>query len=88
MYLLFGRRKLPRRTSPPAGACPATKHWAEHLIESFGLPAAAPALVRMHQNGAAARAALFELMSRANDGSTSAPTFWATTHSARRRPRR
>jgi cardiolipin synthase len=67
MYLLFGRRKLKRRTSPPAGACPETTHWAEHLIESFGLPAAAPALVRMHQNGAEARASLFELMSRANE---------------------
>jgi cardiolipin synthase len=66
MYLLFGRRKLKRRTPPPAGICPDTKHWAEHLIESFGLPAAAPALVRMHQGGAEARAALFELMSRAN----------------------
>jgi cardiolipin synthase len=66
MYLLFGRRKLKRRTPPPAGICPETKHWAEHLIESFGLPAAAPALVRMHQGGAEARAALFELMSRAN----------------------
>ena len=67
MYLLFGRRKLKRRSSPPAGICPDTKHWAEHLIESFGLPAAAPALVRMHQNGAEARAALLELMSRANE---------------------
>lgn len=67
MYLLFGRRKLKRRSSPPAGTCPDTKHWAEHLIESFGLPAAAPALVRMHQNGAEARAALLELMSRANE---------------------
>jgi len=67
MYLLFGRRKLKRRSSPPAGICPDTKHWAEHLIESFGLPPAAPALVRMHQNGAEARAALLELMSRANE---------------------
>jgi cardiolipin synthase A/B len=67
MYLLFGRRKLKRRTSPPAGICPDTKHWAEHLIESFGLPAAAPALVRMHRDGAEARAALLELMSRANE---------------------
>jgi cardiolipin synthase A/B len=65
MYLMFGRRKLLRRFSPRSGICPATKHWAEHLIESFGLPAAAPALVRMHQDGAAARTALFELMSRA-----------------------
>jgi len=67
MYLLFGRRKLKRRPSPRAGICPETKHWAEHLIESFGLPAAAPARVRMHQNGAEARASLFELMNRARE---------------------
>ena len=67
MYLLFGRRKLKRKAAPQAGICPESKHWAEHLIESFGLPAAAPALVRMHQNGIEARAALFELMSRAHE---------------------
>jgi cardiolipin synthase len=67
MYLLFGRRKLKRRTAPMPGICPDTKHWADHLIESFGLPAAAPALVRMHQDGVEARAALFELMSRAHE---------------------
>jgi cardiolipin synthase len=67
MYLLFGRRKLKRKAAPQAGICPDTKHWADHLIESFGLPAAAPAQVRMHQNGVEARAALFELMSGAHD---------------------
>ncbi len=67
MYLLFGRRKLKRKTAPQAQACPESKHWAEHLIESFGLPAAAPARVRMHQNGLEARAALFELMSGAQE---------------------
>jgi len=67
MYLLFGRRKLKRKAAPQAGICPDTKHWADHLIESFGLPAAAPAQVRMHQNGVEARAALFELMSSAHD---------------------
>ena len=67
MYLLFGRRKLKRKAAPQSGICPDTKHWADHLIESFGLPAAAPAQVRMHQNGVEARAALFELMSSAHD---------------------
>ncbi len=43
MYLLFGRRKLKRKAAPQAGICPDSKHWADHLIESFGLPAAAPA---------------------------------------------
>ena len=54
MYLMFGRRKLQRKTAPRRRRRPEAKHWAEHLIESFGLPAAAPARVRMHQNGAEA----------------------------------
>jgi cardiolipin synthase len=65
MYLLFGRRKLPRKITPCLGQSSAT-HWAENLIESFGLPGAAPARVRMHQNGAEARTALYDVMSRAN----------------------
>lgn len=64
-YLLFGRRKLPRKVSPWSGVRCDAKHWAEHLIESFGLPAAAPSHVRMHADGAAARSALFDLMGRA-----------------------
>jgi len=64
-YLIFGRRKLQRKVSPWCGAPQGARHWGEHLIESFGLPGSAPALVRMHQNGAAARDALFEVMSRA-----------------------
>jgi cardiolipin synthase len=66
MYLLFGRRKLPRRIFPCLSAPSPAKHWAEGLIESFGLPGAAPSLVRMHQNGEEARSALFETMRRAN----------------------
>ncbi len=61
-YLLFGRRKFLRRTPPRSAVCPESKHWAEHLIESFGLPPAAPTRVRMHENGAAARTAIFEVM--------------------------
>ena len=64
VYLLFGRRKLPRMVFPCASAPSPARHWAEDLIESFGLPGAAPAAVRMHQNGMEARAALFEVMDR------------------------
>jgi len=64
-YLLFGRRKLQRKISPCLSPRTAAKHWAEDLIESFGLPPAAPALVRMHRDGAEARNALHEVMSRA-----------------------
>jgi cardiolipin synthase len=65
LYLLFGRRKLKRRiTSCLSGPSSAT-HWAESLIESFGLPPPAPARVRMHADGAQAANALFELMDRA-----------------------
>lgn len=65
MYLLFGRRKVVRKIRPWSTVCPQGKHWAEHLIESFGLPAAAPARVRMHQNGAEAGSALFDTMESA-----------------------
>jgi cardiolipin synthase A/B len=65
-YLLFGRRKLPRRIVPCLAAPSPTAHWAEGLIESFGLPGSAPARVRMHQNGEEARSALFETISRAH----------------------
>jgi cardiolipin synthase A/B len=64
-YLLFGRRKLPRKIVPRRGLTTGTTHWAEDLIESFGLPPSAPARVRMHKNGAEARTALHEVMDRA-----------------------
>jgi len=64
-YLLFGRRKLPRKITPSLGPASGTTHWAEDLIESFGLPPSAYARVRMHQNGAEARTALHEVMDRA-----------------------
>lgn len=65
MYLMFGRRKLPRRVVPCLSAPSPATHWAEGLIESFGLAGSAPARVRMHQDGAEARAALFEVFSGA-----------------------
>ncbi len=65
MYVLFGRRKIQRAVPPCLGVSSRATHWAEFLIESFGLPGSAPSQVRMHQNGAEARSALFELMSRA-----------------------
>jgi len=65
-YLLFGRRKLPRKITPCIGLPPShATHWAEYLIESFGLPASAPARVRMHQDGAAALEALRQVIARA-----------------------
>ncbi len=64
-YLIFGRRKV-RRKAPGATGIPApSTHWAEELIESFGLTGAAPAVVRMHQDGAESAAALFATMSGA-----------------------
>jgi cardiolipin synthase len=65
LYLLFGRRKLSRRTTPCLTGPSSATHWAESLIESFGLPPPAPARVRMHADGAEAASALFELMARA-----------------------
>jgi cardiolipin synthase A/B len=65
MYLLFGRRKLPRKIAACLTGSLHASHWAETLIESFGLPAPGPARIRMHADGAAARAALHEVMDRA-----------------------
>jgi cardiolipin synthase A/B len=65
MYLMFGRRKLLRKNSRRLGARPPSGHWAEDLIESFGLPAAAPASIHLHQDGRESAAALFATMSNA-----------------------
>jgi cardiolipin synthase A/B len=65
MYLLFGRRKLPRKVLRWSGIRAHCTHWAQDLIESFGLPPCAPCTVRMHQDGGASAAALFDTMSGA-----------------------
>jgi cardiolipin synthase len=66
MYLMFGRRKLPRRTSGWSGRRSYVQHWAEDLIESFGLPPAAPAQVTFHQDGAESHAGLVSILQGAN----------------------
>jgi cardiolipin synthase len=66
MYLLFGRRKLPRRIVQWSGTRSRGRHWAEDLIESFGLAPSAPTAVRMHQGGAESANALFATMSSAS----------------------
>jgi cardiolipin synthase len=65
MYLLFGRRKLPRRTSRWSGQRLHAEHWAEDLIDSFGLPPAGPSRVRFHQDGIESRAGLLATMEAA-----------------------
>jgi cardiolipin synthase A/B len=65
MYLMFGRRKLPRKASRRCEPRPAESHWAKDLIESFGLPASSPAQIAMHENGTESAAALFTTMSSA-----------------------
>jgi cardiolipin synthase len=65
MYLMFGRRKLPRRTLPRCAAPSMADHWAKRLIESFGLPPSSPALINMHQDGEDSAAALYSTMSSA-----------------------
>jgi len=66
MYLMFGRRKLPRRTSGWSGRRSYVQHWAEDLIESFGLPPAAPAHVTFHQDGAESHAGLVSILQGAS----------------------
>jgi cardiolipin synthase A/B len=65
MYLLFGRRKFLRKTPHRLAGRREACHWAEDLIESFGLAAAAPAAVTLHQDGQESAAALFAAMSSA-----------------------
>ncbi len=65
MYLLFGRRKLQRRKKQAAQLPPHAEHWAADLIDSFDLPAATPAAIRMHHDGGESAAALFEIMDAA-----------------------
>jgi cardiolipin synthase len=66
MYLMFGRRKLPRRTSRWSGRRSYAQHWAEDLIESFGLPPAAPSRAAFHRDGAESHAGLVSILQGAN----------------------
>jgi cardiolipin synthase len=65
VYLMFGRRKLPRKSLRRAGARTTERQWAKDLIESFGLAASSPALICMHQDGTDSATALFATMSSA-----------------------
>jgi cardiolipin synthase A/B len=65
MYLMFGRRKLPRKVRRWSGTRMHGDHWAEDLIESFGLAPAACSAIRLHQDGGESAAALFATMSSA-----------------------
>ncbi len=65
IYLLFGRRKLPRKVLRWSGIGSHCAHWAEDLIESFDLASSAPSSVRLHQDGDESASALFATMSSA-----------------------
>jgi cardiolipin synthase len=65
MYLMFGRRKLPRKVRRWSGTRTHGDHWAEDLIESFGLAPAACSAVRLHQDGGESAIALFATISSA-----------------------
>ena len=65
MYLFFGQRKLRRKISRRRNKEPLAAHWAEDLIQSFGLAAAAPAATAMHQDGSESAQALFSTISSA-----------------------
>ena len=65
IYILFGRRKLPRRVLTQPEIRAHGEHWAEDLIESFGLAPSAACSVRLHHDGDESASALFEIMSSA-----------------------
>jgi cardiolipin synthase len=62
MYLMFGRRKLPRKKNSANVVRRHGCHWAEDLIESFELGPAADVTVRLHRDGSESATALFETM--------------------------
>jgi cardiolipin synthase len=66
MYLMFGRRKLLRRTSGWSGRRSYPQHWAEDLIESFGVPPPAPSRVTFHRDGSESHAGLVSVLQGAN----------------------
>jgi cardiolipin synthase A/B len=66
-YLMFGRRKLPRKVLQWSGIRTHGAHWAEDLIESFGLAPSAPSPVHLHRDGDESASALFTIMSSAID---------------------
>jgi cardiolipin synthase len=65
LYLLFGRRKFLRGSAARARARVPKEHWAEDLIDSFGLPGAAESRIRWHADGIESRAALWEMFAAA-----------------------
>ena len=65
MYLFFGRRKLPRKIARRSAARPHSRHWAEDLIESFGLQPSSLAKVRFHRDGRESHASLVSLLNAA-----------------------
>ncbi len=65
IYILFGRRKLPRRVLRQPEIRAHGEHWAEDLIESFGLAPSAACSVRLHHDGEESASALFDIMSSA-----------------------
>jgi cardiolipin synthase A/B len=67
LYVLFGQRKLRPTVTPRSGDVVEGPHWAAELIECFGLAPPSMAEVRLHQDGDASRAALWEVIERARD---------------------
>jgi cardiolipin synthase A/B len=65
MYILFGRRKLPRKLLRWSGILAHCTHWAEDLIESFDLAPCSPCSICLHQDGRESAAALFATMANA-----------------------
>ena len=65
MYILFGRRKLPRRVLRWSETRALGEHWAEDLVESFGLAPSAPCSARLHRDGGESASALFAIISSA-----------------------
>lgn len=61
-YLLFGQRKLRPIAQAPLPRHAPAGHWAAELLHSFGLAPPSRCAIRLHADGAAARAALLAVI--------------------------
>ena len=67
LYLLFGQRKVRPILAPTTRPPQEGLHWAAELIESFGLAPPSICETHLHDDGEAARTALFRTIDRARE---------------------
>src|SRR5690349_21621180 len=66
-YLLFGTRKLARTRRLPGAPGVPHEHWAQRVLDSFGLAPAADVRTRLHADGSSALEALRDVIASARE---------------------